>query len=192
MARPSARDDRRGRRRDDGEVPRGRGADRGRAARGDPSRHHRRQAHSGAHRFGVQEQGRPAHARRRRGLPPQPARRARGRGPQGRRRGDAHRSQAEQRRAVRRAGLQDHDRPAPRQAHLHPGLLRRPRVGHRGAQLGQGPQGAHRQDLPDAREQARGDLERRRRRHRRRHGSQGHHHGRDAVRRQAARSCSSR
>ena len=50
---------------------------RGRAPGRDPSRDHRRQAHPGAHRLGVQEQGRPAHARRRRGLPPVAARRRR-------------------------------------------------------------------------------------------------------------------
>ena len=75
-----------------------------------------------------------------------------------------------------RAGLQDHGRPAPGQADLHPHLLRHPRDRHRGAELDQGPQGADRQDLPDAREQARGGPERGRRVDRRRHGSQGHHH----------------
>ena len=68
-------------------------------------------------------------------------------------------------------------RPAPRQAHLHPGLLRHARVRLPGGQLHQGPQGADRQDLPDARQQAR-------RARRRRsagdivavHGSQADHH----------------
>ncbi len=59
-------------------------------------------------------------------------------------------------RAVRGAGLQDHVRPAPGQAHLHPRLLRHGGVGQYRAELHQGPQGADRQDLPDAREQARG------------------------------------
>ena len=52
------------------------------------------------------------------------------------------------------AGVQDHERPAPRQAHLRPGLLGPPGGRHRGAELRQGQEGAHRQDLPDAREQA--------------------------------------
>ena len=60
----------------------------------------------------------------------------------------------ERERAVLGAGLQDPDRPAPRQADLRPGLLRQ--AGRRlpGPELHQGPQGADRQDLPDAREQA--------------------------------------
>ena len=37
-------------------------------------------------------------------------------------------ARADERRAVLRAGLQDHDRPAPGQAHLHPGLLRHARA----------------------------------------------------------------
>ena len=67
---------------------------------------------------------------------------------------DDDRAQAERERAVLGAGLQDHERPAPRQAHLHPALLRHARDRHRGAQQHQGPQGADRQDLPDARQQA--------------------------------------
>ena len=69
VAREAARDPGRGRRRDHGEVPRGRGAlrrgDRGR----DPSRHARRQAQPGPLRHRVQEQGRAAPARRRREVP---------------------------------------------------------------------------------------------------------------------------
>ncbi len=68
--REAARDPRRERRRGHGEVPRGRGAGRGRADRRDPPRHHRRPAQPRAVRLRVQEQGRPAHARRGRPLPP--------------------------------------------------------------------------------------------------------------------------
>ncbi len=52
------------------------------------------------------------------------------------------------------AGVQDRDRPAPRQAHLRAPLLRRAGERQPGPELHQGPQGAHRQDLPDARQQA--------------------------------------
>ena len=88
---------------------------------------------------------------------------------------------------VRRAGLQDHVGPAPRQAHLHPRLL-----GHRGvrqhrAELHQGPPGADRQDLPDAREQARGAPVRGGRADRRGDGPEGHHHGRHAERAERSR-----
>lgn len=58
------------------------------------------------------------------------------------------------RRAVLRPGVQDHERPAPGQAHLRPGLLGPPGLGFGSAELGQGQEGAHRQDLPHAREQA--------------------------------------
>ena len=74
VAREVPRDPGRGRRRGHGEVPRGRGAHR-RGARGrDPSRHARRQAQPGPVRHRVQEQGRPAPARRGREVPPLAAR----------------------------------------------------------------------------------------------------------------------
>ena len=82
---------------------------------------------------------------------------------------------ADPRGAVLRAGLQDHGGPAPGQAHLHPHLLGHARDRHAGAELDQGPQGADRQDLPDAREQARGAPVRGRRVDRRSDGPQGHH-----------------
>ena len=75
-------------------------------------------------------------------------------GPLGQGRGRGDRPPAERRRAVLRPGLQDRDRPAPRQADLRARLLRQARGGHLGAQLGQRPQGADRQGLPDARQQA--------------------------------------
>ena len=68
---------------------------------------------------------------------------------QGRERGDH--PQALRRRAVLRAGLQDRLRPAPRQADLRPRLLGQARGGLDRGQLGQRPQGADRQGLPDAR-----------------------------------------
>ena len=70
VPREAARDALGRRRPDHGEVPRrGRVHRRGAGGR-DPSRHPRRQAQPGPVRHGVQEQGRPAPARRRRQVPP--------------------------------------------------------------------------------------------------------------------------
>ena len=66
----------------------------------------------------------------------------------------AGRARARPQGAVLRAGVQGRHRPAPRQADVRPGLLRHARLRHPGRQRDQGPQGADRQDLPDAREQA--------------------------------------
>ena len=96
------------------------------------------------------------------------------------------RASAERGRAVLGPGLQDHERPAPRQAHLHPALLRHARDRHLGAQQHQGSQGADRQDLPDARQQARREADCGRRHDRRRHGAEGHHHRRHALRQRQA------
>ena len=85
-------------------------------------------------------------------------------------------------RAARLARVQDRERPAPRQAHVRPHLLRHDDGRLPGAQQHQGQQGADRQDLPDAREQARGDRARRRGPDRRGHGPQEHHDRRHAVR----------
>ena len=71
---------------------------------------------------------------------------------QGRGQGDDPPSQ--RRRAVLRPRLQDRLRPAPRQADLRPRLLRQAGGRLDRGQLGQRPQGADRQGLPDAREQA--------------------------------------
>ncbi len=97
---------------------------------------------------------------------------------------ESHRDRAACRpvRAVRRAGLQDHVRPAPGQADLHPDLLRHPGDRQPGAELDQGPPGADRQDLPDAREQARGAPVGVRRADRRGDGAEGHRHRRHPVR----------
>ena len=67
---------------------------------------------------------------------------------------DRDRPAARRRRAVLRPGLQDRLRPAPRQADLRPCLLGQARGRRDRAQLRQRPQGADRQGLPDAREQA--------------------------------------
>ena len=75
------RDDRRGRRRDDGAVPRGRGARRGPARGCHPASHDRGEADAGALRYGVQEQGCPAAARCGREVPSLAARHRRDRGP---------------------------------------------------------------------------------------------------------------
>ena len=67
---------------------------------------------------------------------------------------DGGRAQDGRDRAAVGAGVQDRHRPAPRQADLRAHLLRRAGQRLPGPELDQGPQGAHRQDLPDAREQA--------------------------------------
>ena len=126
----------------------------GREAQGrHPPGHHRQQGQPGACRLGVQEQGRAAHARRRRRLPAVAAGHPGDRGHRDRRR-DRGPAARRRERAVLRPGLQDPDGQAPRQADLRPGLLRHARLRLPGGQLHQGPQGADRQDLPDAREQA--------------------------------------
>ena len=154
VPREAARDPGRGRRRHHGEVPRGRGPLR-RGGRGrHPSRHPGRQGQPGAVRYGVQEQGRPAPARRRREVPAEPARHRRDRRPQAERRGREDRAQARGRPAVLRPGLQDRERPAPRQADLRPGVLREAGGRLDRPELRHGAQGADRQGLPDAREQA--------------------------------------
>ena len=85
VAREADRDPRRERRRGDGALPRGPGARRRHAQGRHPPRHDRRQAQPGPVRHGVQEQGRPADARRDRRLPAQPARRRVDQGPRGQR-----------------------------------------------------------------------------------------------------------
>ena len=85
--------------------------------------------------------------------------------------------------AVLGAGVQDRVAPVLRQAHLHPGLLRRGVLRGRGRQLDQGQEGAHRQDLPDALQQGEPRRPGVGRTHLRGHRSQGHDDRRDAVRR---------
>ena len=82
-----------------------------------------RHRHPGVLRHGVQEQGRPAPARRGRPLPAVPARRRGHRGPRRQGPRGGRQAQAVRGRAAVGAGVQDRERPAPGQAHLHPGLL---------------------------------------------------------------------
>ena len=102
------------------------------------------------------------------------------------------RAQAEPRRAVLRARLQDHVRPVRRQADVLPRLLRRAQGRLARLQPGHGPQGARRAHPPDARQQPRGARvgRRRRDRRRRRASSRSRPATRCATRR--TRSCSSR
>ena len=124
-------------------------------ARGrDPSRHPGRQDQPGPVRHRVQEQGRAAPARRGREVPALAAGHRRRSRATSQGRGEGDRAPAQRRRALLRPGLQGRHRPAPGQADLRPGLLRQARGRLDRAQLGQRPQGADRQDLPDAREQA--------------------------------------
>ena len=96
--------------------------------------------------------------------------------------GGAARAHRRRRRAVRRARVQDHERPVRRQAHLLPRLLGQARRGEPGAQRDQGPQGAHRPHPADARQPPRGQGRRLRGRHRRRGRPQEHHDRRHALR----------
>ena len=76
------------------------------------------------------------------------------------------RAPGDRRRAVQRAGVQDHDRPVRRPAHLLPRLLGRPHLGRQHLQLDQAAHRAHRPPAEDARQQARGNQGSLRRRHR--------------------------
>ena len=92
-------------------------------------------------------------------------------------------AQGVRRRAVRGAGVQDHERPARRSARRSsastPGTLE---AGLGRLQLDQGQEGARRAAAPDAREQEGRGRGRRGGRHRRRHRAQAHHDRRHAVR----------
>ena len=79
-------------------------------------------------------------------------------------------------------GLQDHDRPLRRQAHLPAGLLGHADQGLGRDQLDQGPQGADRPHPADARQPPRGPRRHVRRRHRGRGRAQADHHRRHPVR----------
>ena len=150
----------------------------------------RKPARSGSHfvpvlcGLGVQEQGRPAAAQRRGGLPAHPARRGRLHGlpPRRRRRGARRGAPGRRRDAVRGAGLQDHERPLRGLAHLHARLLRHAQEGRRAPELDQGRQGAGGAHDDDALQRPHRDRRSVRRRHHRARGPQGHHHGRHAVR----------
>ena len=124
------------------------------AERGDPPGDHRRQGQPGRHRLGVQEQGRAADARRGRGVPAVAA---------GHRRHRRHRCTTATPRPsgspTRRSQFSGLAFKVATDPHL--GKLTFVRVysgtlelRHPGRQRDQGPQGADRQDLPDARQQA--------------------------------------
>ena len=95
-------------------------------------------------------------------------------------------------RALRRPGLQDHDRPLRGEAHLPAGVLGHPDQGLGGHQLDQGPQGADRPHPADARQLPRGPRRHLRRGHRGRGGAQADHHRGHPVRPRRSRSSSSR
>ena len=148
------------------------------------ARHHLRRVPPGAVRHGVQEQGRAAAARRGGRLPAVADRRARHRSRRRRGRGGRralrpppHQGRPE--RAVRRPGVQDHQRQV-RHADLRARLCRHAEVGRHGDEHHQGPSRAHRPDVPDARRQARRDQGSRGRRHRRLRRPEGHRHRRHA------------
>ena len=122
----------------DGEVPRpARTSPRPRSRRALPQRHAGVRLRADPVRLGVQEQGRAADARRRHRLPAEPARHPADAGHQAEPRGRDPLPQAVDRRAVRRAGVQDRRRPV-RQADLLPRLLGPDQQGRRGLQLHQG------------------------------------------------------
>ena len=91
------------------------------------------------------------------------------------------------RRAVLGAGVQGRRAPVLRQAHLRPGVLGQGRHRGPGRQLDQGQEGAHREALPDARQQGEPGRRGQRGSHLRVHRPQGHDHGRHAERRRAPR-----
>ena len=174
-----------GRRRRDGrradhEVPRGRGADRSRRSSAACGRHADLPHRAHPHRLRAQEQGRPAHARRGRGLPAVAARRAADAGHRPRH-GPGDDAQGLGRGALLGARLQDRRGPVRGQAGLLPGLLGHAQGGLVRAQPGQGQARAHRAHPPDARQPPRGDRPGLRGRHRRRGRPQGHLHGRHPV-----------
>ena len=96
-----------------------------------------------------------------------------GRGPQV---GRGHGARGVGGRAVQRPGLQDHDRPLRREAHLLPGVLRPGRAGQLRGQLDQGQEGALRPHPADARQLPGGPRGRIHRRHRRGRRDEAHHH----------------
>ena len=189
-ARPD-RGRRRPRRGDHDRVPRGRARHGGPASLGDPQGDARQLDHAGPARLGVQEQGRPAPARRGDRLPAVAGRRAarHGHRPEGRRGDDAIGGPE---RAVRRAGLQGHDRPVRRQAHVLPRLLGQAQLGLVRPERLDRPQGAGRPRARDARQPPRGPPGGRRGRDRGGRRPQADHDRRHALRSRTARSCSRR
>ena len=170
-------------------LSRRRGARRGDAEALHPQGHGRRSLRPGAVRLGVQEQGRAAAARRGRRLSAGAHRRRRDQG-----REDGHEraggAPLVRRRAVRRARLQDHDRPVRRLADLRAHLFRRAGERQPGAEHGQERPRADRPHAADARQPPRGHQGGARRRHRRARRAQEHDDRRHAVRLRRIRSCS--
>ncbi len=102
--------------------------------------------------------------------------------------GEPRCAQARRRRAVRRAGVQDHDRPLRRPAVLHSRVFRSAHLRRHRAHVDARQEGAHRSPAADACQRAQGNQGSARRRHRRRGGPQGRHHRRDHQRREEDRS----
>ena len=130
----------------------------------------------GAVRLGLQEQGRPAHARRRHRLPAQPARPAPDRGHRPNHPEDIEERKADDSEAFSALAFKIMTDPYVGQAHLHPGLLGHPDQGLLGLQLDQGQEGAGRPHPPDARQPPRGQGRHLRRRHHGRGRAEEHHH----------------
>ena len=176
VPRRAARDRRRDRRRAAREVLRRRGAHGRRDQGRDPQAHRQQRDLPGALRLRVQEPRRAADARRGHRLPAVAARRAGDRGSRPPRRGEGHRASRRRDRALRGARVQGRGAPVLRSPHLRPRVLGSPRLRRPGHQLDQGQEGAHRQDLPDARQQGEPGRLGHRRQHLRGHRPQGHHH----------------
>ena len=176
----AGRDGGRAGRRGDGSLSERRRAGRGDPQEADPQGHAQLLVRASAVRLGVQEQGRPALARRGHRLSAEPARHPAGRGPQARRRDHRH-PRAFGRRAVLGAGVQDHERPVRRHADLRPHLFGHAGDREPGPQFGQGQEGKGRPHAADACQRPRGHPGRLRGRHRRSRRPQGHHHRRYAV-----------
>ena len=169
------------RRRHHGEVP-GRGAHHGRRPQARPAHGHPgRRRGARPVRVRLQEQGRPAHARRRGRLPALSARPAPDRGAPARSHRGPDGAQGRRQRALLGPGLQNHDRPLRRQAHLHPGLFGHPGQGRLPDQHDQGQEGAGGPHPPDARQPPRGQGRRLRRRHRGGRRPQEHDDGRHPL-----------
>ncbi len=163
LPRAADREGQRGRRQDPREVPPRRRhlrrRNQGRAAQAReqlrPRSKGEARVRAGDLRIGVQEQGRPAAARRGRRLPAVAGRRAGDRRDRSDQEGrDPDRAARDRRRAVCRTGVQDHDRPVRRPADLHPRLLGRADVWRDRLQRHQAAQRADRPPPEDARQQA--------------------------------------
>ena len=152
-ARAAARSRGRRRRVAHGEVPGRRSDLRGGDPRGPAGRDARDEGRARLLRLGVQEQGRPAVARRSGRSAPVTGRPAADAGDQsGQRQG--RRASRRRRRAFHGAGVQDHDRPLRGRAHVPACVLRRDELRLVRLQLGEGEEGARRAPPQDARQQA--------------------------------------